>query len=267
MYSPSNFTDLCLESQLINETMMYAVLTEIADLAGYGDYDSFEALSEVRDSERDPEVIAAYMEKYKPDIKIGLAKEKSSKPSGYNTEEAFNLYVKTVEFLGSENLAVPSLEIEFVIGNALEEEYEAYQEMFDEADTHYTLSGKDSLGKNRQSKPVKTWDDFEQYVFERSQFIGGTKEEAQSCKEGFISYMEDIKLDEGEEFNRFYPSESDFIYHCLDQLFNPNTILELSFYDNDYDFLRTMTVDEIKASPINKYAGIVPEDDFEEELE
>lgn len=263
MYKPQNSASMCLQTKLINETMMYVVLTNIAHLAGNDDERLFEKFLDIRDRERNPEVIIAYMEKYKADIMIGLAEDENSKPKGFSTEEAFDLYVKTVKFLSSKELSVPSLDVEYVIGTALEEDYENYYELFDNAAEHYRFKEKDSLGVSSQYKPVKTWDDFEKYVLDFSKFIGGTEKEAKECRYEFEEYMKELQSSEPEDFKMFYPNETEFIYHCLDLMFNPQEIIEYSFYDIDYALLREMTIDDIKASPINDYFGIVATDENE----
>ena len=260
MYYPESSYKTDLGIRLINETMMFAVLSKIRDLASYSDDpDLYDKLEILPSEERDPEVIISYMNKYKADLCIGLAYDKFSRPAGMSVEDAYNLYVKTIEFLASKKLAVPSLEIEFVIGNALEE----YGKLDKELDLKLFSQFDNYDFKEQKDKKVETWEEFEKYISDASKFIGGTKEEVETLTKAYIEYMDMVKQEMEEDYIESFPTDADFIQDCLGELFNPNLILERSFYDNDYLFLRDMPIEILKKSDLNKVFGIVSADDPE----
>lgn len=202
--------------KFIKDTMMFAVLNQIKDLTCYCDNDEvYEIFTNIYENVRDPEVIIAAMEKYKDEIKIGLATEKNSKPEKMPLDVAFNYYVDAVKFLASDEINIPCIQLEYVIGYSLEELYDSCSDIYDT----YEVNGKE----------VKTWDDFKNYLLNDLPFINTTEEEidifVKNCKEDIYQLREEDESDE--EFIKFW----------LDKLFNPDTIHDYNFDDHDWKFL------------------------------
>ena len=242
MYSAENRNSK-ISVKAISNSMIHYILNMIVYFAQLSDEKIGEELETNFDCTNVSfDIIKAYIDKYQKDIVIGIAKSQEFIPKGYDAIKTYNLYLQTLAFLNDDKIEIPPLEMEFIIGIALETESEELHSL--------------DIEKAYDEK-IKTFDELEQILYKWCFNIN--EKEAKELRNIFESemdnWLEEMNEDLGSKEKKH--KKTDYLLYCINSLINPDDILEYSMYDNDFELLKELSKEEIQNSPLNAYLGIV----------
>lgn len=212
MYKTANFTGVM--EKFINDQMIYYVGQLTKEIICMGDdamdFDETEEYFDCIDSNADTAINA--LSKYKTNFDNGFKHCKYLFPTGKSKKEAYELLLKTFEFLKKPELEVPELEIEFMIGISLIHSFE-----------------------EKEYRMEFTSDKEEDLIDYINEDYPLSEEDKKEIREYINTYIENCEVEPKEAYSMVF-----------DMLYNEETMLDFAFYDTDFLLLQNNTCAALK---------------------